>query len=135
MKPGDAIQAGDDRGSPAAALAYLVAGPLAWAGHLLLVYAPQAALCAFRLTGTAAVETSIVRVMVIGVTVLAASAMIAAIAAPRALARLLRATAFLEGGNGRFMIAVMRLLAVLSLAGVAWAGSAALVLPPCPVLR
>src|SRR5690606_34067889 len=56
MKPGDAIQAGDDRGSPAAALAYLVVGPLAWAGHLLLVYAPQAALCAFRLTGTRSEE-------------------------------------------------------------------------------
>ena len=129
------IGPGDDRGSPAAALLWLLTGPLVWSAHLLLVYGPQAALCAFRLTGIAGIDPLLVRGLVLAVTVLAALALVLALRWPARAARTLRAGSFLEGDNGAFLIAVMRLLAVLSLAGVLWAGAVALPLPACPQLR
>ncbi len=129
------MQAGEDTGSVAAALLYLLAGPLTWAGHLFLVYLPQSALCAFRVTGIASVDPMLIRAVVATVTVLAAAALLLMMRRPRSTARLLRATAFLTGENGAFMAAVMRWLCALSLAGVLWAGATVLLLPACPQLR
>lgn len=129
------MKAGNDPASVAAALLYLLSGPLVWAGHLFLVYAPQSVLCASRITGITDVDTLLIRAVVGVATVLSAAALVLALRLPRNLARLLRAAAFLEGENSQFMISVMRLLAALSLAGVLWAGAAALFLDPCLQLR
>jgi hypothetical protein len=128
-------QAGDDPASPAAALLYLMAGPLLWGVHLLVVYGMQSALCAYRLTGIAQLDPLLVRALVVAVTVLVALALGFAAWRPRTTARLLRAAVFLDGENGPFMTAVMRLLVLLSLAGVLWAGAGALLLEACPQLR
>ncbi|HEX2139336.1 MAG TPA: hypothetical protein VHG33_06460 [Woeseiaceae bacterium] len=129
------MKAGNDRGPVTGALLYLLAGPLVWAGHLFLVYATQAALCAFRITGAFAVEPLLIPVSIAVLTVLAAAALVLALWRPKAIAHLVRAGRFLDGENGEFMISVMQLLAGLSLAGVIWAGATALLLDPCPQLR
>jgi hypothetical protein len=129
------IKAGDDPGPVTGALLYLLVGPLVWSGHLLFVYAPQSALCAFRITGAVTVEPLLIAVFVTAATALAAIVLALVLWRPRATARLFRAGRFLDGENGRFMISVMQLLAVLSLAGVLWAGATALLLDPCPQLR
>ncbi|HET6628160.1 MAG TPA: hypothetical protein VFG91_00130 [Woeseiaceae bacterium] len=129
------MQAGEDPGSVASALIYLLIGPLVWAGHLFLVYAPQSALCAFRITGFASIAPRLIEAVVVAVTVPAAVALLLAIGRPRQTARLFRAAGFLDGENGRFMVSVMRLLAALSFAGVLWAGATVLLLPACPQLR
>lgn len=129
------MKAGNDPASVAAALIYLLCGPLIWAGHLFLVYAPQSVLCAFRITGVASVDPLLIQLVVGVVTALSAAALVLALWLPHNTARLLRAAAFLEGENGPFMIGVMRLLAALSLAGVLWAGATILFLETCPQLR
>jgi hypothetical protein len=135
LTAGEKIQAGDDPGSFAGALLFLLAGPLAWAGHLGLVYGTQSVLCAFRITGVARVDTLLIEAMIGVVTALAAVMLMLAMWLPRNTARRLRAARFLNGENGAFMISVMRLLAALSLAGVLWAGATVLLLDPCPPLR
>ncbi len=129
------VQAGEDPGPIAGALAFLLCGPLVWAGHLFLVYALQSMLCAFRLTGIASVAPWLIEGAVGAITVLAALALVLAIRFPHGAARLLRAAGFLRGENGAFMLLVMRLLAALSLAGVLWAGATVLLLAPCGQLR
>lgn len=52
------------------------------------------------------------------------AALLLALWRPRQTARLFRAAGFLEGDQETFLVNVMRLLAALSLAGVAWAGAA-----------
>lgn len=135
MKPSDDIQAGDDPGPIAGALSYMLIGPMVWALHLLLVYTPQAMLCAFRITGVAPIEPLLIRAAVGAVSVAAAAALLAVLVRPRSIARPFRVGRVLEGDNGRFIVAVMRLLSGLSLAGVVWAGAAALVLDACAQLR
>ena len=134
MKPGK-MQRGEDPAGVAPALIFMVAGPLLWAGHLLLVYTLQSMSCAFRITGTARVDPFVVELAIIVLTLAAAAALLLSIWQPRATARLLRAAAFLEGENGAFMVSVTRLLSALSLAGVLWAGATVLLLETCPQLR
>jgi hypothetical protein len=129
------MQAGGDPGPIAGALVYLLLGPLVWAAHLFLVYAPQSMLCAFRLTGFANAGPLLIEAVVGAVTLLAAIPLLLAILFPHGAARLLRAAGFLRGENGAFMVLVMRLLAALSLAGVLWAGATLLLLPACAQLR
>lgn len=126
---------GNDPASFAAALLYLLFGPLIWAAHMFLVYALQSALCAFRITGLTNVSPLLIQAVVGVVTALAAAALVLALARTQNSARWFRAADFLEGKNGPFMIGVMRLLAVLSLTGVLWAGAAVLLLQPCAQLR
>lgn len=129
------MQAGEDPGSVASALIYLLAGPLVWAGHLFLVYAPQSVLCAFRITGIARVDPMLIQAVIVAVTVLAAAVLLLMMWQPRGTARFLRAAGFLDGENGTFMVSVMRLLSALSLAGALWAGATVLLLQACPQLR
>ncbi len=129
------MQAGEDPASVAAALTFLLIGPLLWAGHLFLVYALQAVLCAFRITGTAVVDPLLIEAAVAALTLAVAAALLLALWRPRRTAGLLRAAGLLDGENGAFMVSVMRLLAALSLAGVAWAGATVLLLEACPQLR
>jgi hypothetical protein len=129
------MKAGDDSVSFTAAALYLLSGPLVWAAHLVLVYVPQSGLCAFRVTGAAAVAPLAISLAVGAVTALAAAILAIANRRHNAIARVLRAPDLLEGANGRFLCRVMRLLAALSLAGVLFAGATALLLPPCEQLR
>lgn len=129
------MKAGNDPASVAVALLYLLYGPLIWAGHLFLVYVPQSLLCAFRITAFARFESWLIQTVIGVATLFAAAALGLALWRPQSSARFFRATAFLDGENGPFMLHVMRLLAVLSLAGVLWAGATALLLQPCPQLR
>jgi hypothetical protein len=129
------MKAGNDPGSVAGPILYLLCGPLIWAAHLLLVYVPQSGLCAFRITGVAAVDSQLISILIGVATASSAITLAVALRWPTSMARLFRATNFLEGENGSFMQSVMRLLAALSLAGVLWAGATALLLPPCPQLR
>ncbi|KXF76599.1 hypothetical protein ATN84_11100 [Paramesorhizobium deserti] len=128
------MKAGNDAGPVAGAILYLLIGPIVWAAHLLLVYGPQSALCAFRITGTAAVDPWLISVLVAGVTVIAMAAVGLTLWRPRRMARLFRFNAASDGDRS-FVISVMRILGVLSLFGIAWAGATTLLLDPCAQLR
>lgn len=121
MNGGDARDSGNFWRATLAALV----GPLVWALHLALVYGGQHLLCARGAAHNTVlwlvIISSIVAVMLL-VPLLVASAPV--------LQRLL-------GGDQRpeptqqFLLAIMRLLVLLSLAGIIWAGVAALLLPGC----
>jgi len=128
------MKAGNDSAPIAGAILYLLAGPIIWAAHLLLVYGPQSALCAFRVTGMAAAEPWLISALVAGVTVLAMAAIALILWRPRRTARFFRFDTASDGQRS-FVISVMRLLAVLSLIGIAWAGATTLLLAPCAQLR
>ena len=115
------------------ATAFLLAGPIVWAVHLLLVYGPQSALCAFGKSGVAEVGPSSISALVLAVTAIAAVPLLAVLFWPQATARLLRFRA--EGSSRPFAISVARWLAALSLVGVLLAGATALMLDPCAQLR
>ena len=115
------------------AVAFLLAGPLIWAGHLLLVYGPQSALCAFGTTGMLEVDKSLISAVVLIVTAAAAIPLLIILLRPAATARLLRFNP--EGGDHTFSTRVTRLLTALSLIAVLLAGAAALLLDPCAQLR
>lgn len=129
------MKAGNDPGPIAGAILYVLVGPIIWSAHLLAVYGPQSALCAFRLTGEMIVQTWIVSAGVGAVTVLSVAALLFVLWRPRQTARLFRAAGFLQGDQETFLVNVTRLLAVLSLAGVIWAGAAPLIVDPCGQLR
>lgn len=128
------MKAGNDISPIAGMIFYLLGGPLIWAGHLFLIYGPQSALCAFRITGVAEVDVWLVWAVTGGVTLLAVLALIYLLWQPRQVARVFRATPYLDD-EGSFHSTVMRLLTMLSLAGVLWAGMATLMLDPCGALR
>ncbi len=113
--------------------AFLLAGPILWAIHLLLAYGPQSALCAARKTGVADMGDGVVSAVVVAVTAVLAVPLVLLLLSPRGAARLLRFRE--EGDDRRFSASVMRWLAALSLAGVVLAGAAALLLDPCAQLR
>jgi hypothetical protein len=116
-----------------AAIAYLLAGPIIWAGHLLLVYGPQSALCAFGKTGFAQVGDAFVSTFVLAITLVSAGPLIFALIWPRIMARLLRYR--VEGSDRSLSFFLMRWLTALSLIGVLWAGATAFMLDPCAQLR
>ncbi|MBB2971395.1 hypothetical protein [Mesorhizobium sp. RMAD-H1] len=128
------MKAGNDAGPVVGAILYLLVGPIIWAGHLLLVYGPQSALCAFRITGMAAAEAWLISGLVMGVTVIAMAAIAVILWRPHRTARLFRFHTASDD-NRSFAISVMRVLGVLSLFGVAWAGATTLLLDPCAQLR
>ena len=128
------MKAGNDTGPIAGTILYLLAGPLIWAGHLFLIYGQQSALCSFRFTGVADVDTWLIQAVAGGVTLLAALALLYLLWQPGQVARLFRATPHMDDDHS-FHSKVMRLLSALSLAGVLWAGGSALMLDPCGPLR
>lgn len=128
------MKAGDDAGPIAGAILYILAGPIIWSAHLFLTYGPQSGLCAFRITGVAAVDPMLVAGLVGIVTLLSVAALVFILLRPKWTARLFRMSAHLDD-DASFIPTVMRLLAALSLAGVLWAGATALLLSPCAQLR
>ena len=115
------------------AAAFMLAGPILWAAHLLLVYGPQSALCALGRTSMAETGDGSVAALVLAVTASIAAPLLILQFAPGTAARLLRFRP--EDGGRRFSVSVMRWLAALSLAGVLLAGAAALIVDPCAQLR
>lgn len=128
------MKAGDDTGPIFGAILYILAGPIIWAGHLLLAYGPQSAVCAFRVTGYAEIERWVVPAFIGGLTLLSVAPLLFLLLRPLQAARLLR-VADHAGDDRSFMRVVMQLLAALSLAGVIWAGGTAFILDPCGQLR
>lgn len=109
------------------ALAYIAFGPLIWAACHGLLYAIHWMLCVWLVRGTATAGLILgALLMVIG---LCAAILIFALWRPDTLARVMLA------GTGqevwRFSREAMRLLAALSLFGVAAAGAAVIALPVC----
>jgi hypothetical protein len=131
---GSEMKAGNDSGPLAGGILYLLVGPIIWAAHLLLVYGPQSALCAFRADGMITVAPFVITALVGVLTVISMAALALILWRPRQVARLLRFNAAAEADR-RFAISVTRLLTALSFAGVTWAGAVALFLDPCAQLR
>lgn len=126
------METGTDAAGVFSAIAFYLFGPLVWAGHLAFVYGPQSAMCAF---GGGGPQTGTAVVWVLGGVTAASLAVIAtAFAFPGLLAIVLRFRRVTEG-EADFAISVMRFLAFLSFAGVAFAGAAALFLDPCAQMR
>jgi hypothetical protein len=126
------MKAGNDSGSLAGAIFYMLVGPIIWAAHLLLVYGPQSALCVFRADGMILAPLAITALVGV-LTVISMAALALILWRPRQIARLLRFEA--AESDRRFAISVTRLLTALSFAGVTWAGAVALFLDPCAQLR
>lgn len=101
-----------------------LAGPLAWAMHLLVIYGTHAVMCSREVSG----RTSGI---VIGAATLVALVVLAVVAlwgrGPKAFGP--------PGQTRSFLRNSMMLLAVLSAFGIVWSGSAMLFLPACLALR
>src|SRR5918995_3628146 len=107
------MKAGNDAGPLIGGIFYLLVGPIIWAAHLVLVYGPQSALCAFRADGMIAVAPFVITALVGVLTVISMAALALVLWRPRQIARLLRFEAAAESDR-RFAISVTRLLAALS---------------------
>jgi hypothetical protein len=102
----------------------VLAGPIVWAAHLLVIYGAHAIICSQR------ASTAGVRATVGIATLVALAALTGIVVRGFQGLRLHRMSQ-----TGRFLGVTMILLIVLSAAAIAWAGSAALFLPACLVLR
>lgn len=109
------------------ALAYIAFGPLVWAACHGFLYAIHWMLCVMLVRGIA--TAGLIYGALLLVTGLCAAGLIAAIWRPDALGRVMLAGASQE--VQKFGRDAMRLLAVLSLFGVAAAGAAVVALPVC----
>nr|CAD6438782.1 hypothetical protein REQ54_04750 [Rhizobium sp. Q54] len=124
----------DRETSVAGAILFMLIGPIAWAGHFLLVYGGQAALCAFQNSGIFILPQIYGSVLVVAVTVLVGAQLTYAAWKPESVARILRFDAD-EHDSQVFASRVMRLLTLLSLFGVFWAGAAAFFIDACGLGR
>lgn len=120
-------------GSIAGTLLFMLFGPLVWALYFLVVYGGHASFCAAgdRLPGMPA---EVLPILLAAATAAAMALIAGALLWPSAPRRLLRAV---PAGNPEagFVTRVMRLLALLSLFGVGFAGIAMLIVPLCQQLR
>jgi hypothetical protein len=105
---------------------YLLFGPIVWAAHLGVVYAGQSLLCA----KAGAPGYGVVQIAIGGVTTAAVLALLLAILAPVRLRTTLRASGW-DDADQRLLDGAMRLLSILSLFGVLWAGVFTLPLDAC----
>ncbi|WP_137392235.1 hypothetical protein [Rhodoligotrophos defluvii] len=112
---------------------FLLWGPLLWSLHLLVVYVSHAGLCALGLidqTTTFPVALAIIVLATVG----AAAAVALFMIWPDRPYRLLVGIAP-TAETDRFLIRSMRVLALLSVVGILWAGITAFILPACLQLR
>lgn len=119
-------------GSALRTILFVLFGPIAWAGHLLVVYGGHASLCEFgvrRLFGLPIIPTLLAAATIAALVLLAA-----ALAWPDRVRTVFRAGSEVGEENG-WLTALMRLLTGLSLIGVAYAGVAILLVPNCLELR
>lgn len=122
----ESSRARDDSSSTAGTFVFVLLGPIVWALHLAVVYGMQIS-CAAAASRPSIGET--LALAVLGATAAALAFLAVAAWRSHAAARMLRVRA------SRFLERVMRLLILLSVVGIAWVGTAALVLPACLQLR
>lgn len=122
-----------ERSSVAGTILFLLAAPILWSLHLLLIYGPQSSLCAFATAEFGYVSAKISWI-VIGVTFVVLALLSTLFLRMHQVAALLRVRTG-ELLEAEFAISVARYLTVLSLLGVAWAGATALLLDACSQLR
>lgn len=114
------------------AILFLLAGPILWAGHLLLVYGVQSVTCVIgdgSVGPSALIQTS-VALATLGAILLLCLALFF----PGRLAHMLRYQTP-DRDNHVFSVRVERFLSLLSLAGVIWSGSAVFLLDACGLPR
>ncbi|WP_151613541.1 hypothetical protein [Sinorhizobium alkalisoli] len=116
----------------ASAILFLLAGPILWATHLLLVYGVQSAACA---VGNSAMAPSVlIQASVILATLGAILLLCFSLFFPGRLAHMLRYE-MPEPHNRTFSVRVERLLSLLSLMGVVWSGASVFQIDVCGLLR
>jgi len=114
------------------AILFLLAGPILWAGHLLLVYGVQSVTC---VVGSASVAPSaLIQTSVVLVTLGAILLLGLALFFPGRLAHMLRYQTP-DRDNHVFSVRVERFLILLSLPAVIWSGAAAFLLDGCGLSR
>lgn len=104
---------------------YGLLGPLVWALHFGAIYLGHHLACETALRGGRAID-----LFVLAVTGVAALVLGFGVAAPRITRRLMRLSDTSHSID-TFMTAAMRVLSLLSLFGVLWAGAAALFVAAC----
>ncbi|MAW82104.1 MAG: hypothetical protein CMI63_17845 [Parvularcula sp.] len=109
---------------------YSLFGPLLWTLHFALVYGGQHVACAAPVSAASAWITG----GIIAATIIIAIPLSVASFRADVLAKLF-ALSDSNVDTSRFLVRAMRLLSLLSLFGVIWAGAAAAFLPACPALR
>lgn len=117
-----------DLGSMAGTFVYVLFGPVVWALHLTAIYGAQL-LCA-----GASTNADIIVPIVVGATAAALALLTATIWRPGLAGRPL-GVCTRSSDERQFLDRLMRLLAALSIPGVAWAGATAFILEPCAPLR
>lgn len=104
-------------------------GPLVWAAHLGIIYGVQHVACSEPVS----LAPAWIVAAIIAATFAAAAPLLFAVIAPRRFARLWSLN---PGGDVmRFLFGTMRILSLLSLLGILWAGAAAGFIATCPPLR
>jgi hypothetical protein len=121
----------DEPASVWSAILLVVSGPMLWALHFLLIYGPQSTLCVLAPRFLPAVRGWHVTAIVGLVTLAVLAALILVL---RRHGRLLEARGTFSPARN-FLLASARLLTILSLVAVLWAGAVALMLDPCGNLR
>jgi hypothetical protein len=116
----------------ASAVLFVLAGPLLWAGHLFLVYGVHSVTCAVGSRWI--VPSALIQSSVIPITLGAMALLVLALRFPGCVARVLRYERT-DRHSWTFFVRVARLLSLLSLMGVIWAGAAVFVLDACRSLR
>ncbi|WAK02639.1 hypothetical protein [Methylobacter sp. YRD-M1] len=113
-------------GESVGVLLITLAGPLIWGVHFGIVYAAHHLIC--LLTGNSAAFWA--QLAVIAATIAALLALLLSIFKPEIMQHMVRYESA-QNISRSFLTGVMRLMALLSVFGVLWAGSAALFLPAC----
>ena len=123
---------GTDRGSFTGTTIYLLLGPIVWAVHLLVIYGPQPTLC--MAVAAAAFGPWTINIFVFVATAAAVLVTAVPMVRPAMVRRLLRASSRGESET-QFQDRAMRLLCLLSIVGMIWAGAAAALIAPCLPMR
>jgi hypothetical protein len=114
-------------------IVYVLLGPIVWAIHFGAIYFFQSLMCA-REIAFDTVGNLDGQLMIVAATVAALAIVAAFVLAPERVAVAVKAAS--AGSDQRaFQTRLMRLLALLSAVGIAFAGWAAILIPSCPALR
>lgn len=115
-------------------LVFILIGPIIWAVHLTLIYGSQSSLCAFNLGEDRAGGNGVVIAIILAAT--AACMAIVGFSAVRAgFVHALIARAAPPAEQVGFIVAIMRILAGLSILAIFYGGLGAVILPACDQLR
>lgn len=115
-------------------ITYILIGPLAWALHLTVIYGSQSTLCTFVPPQPVIFDLGLVEIIVTIASVVTALAPALLLWRSAATKRVLNAPGA-ESPDASFHDALARLLGLLSIIGIVWAGLIVALLPPCAALR